>query len=88
MTWAQIYSGNGHCPERRTIPAIRGASGRTATTMWVTDKADLESCTPTILSTKARDSGKDVALTSKNSHSVRGLWSDGTTMWVADNIDA
>ena len=52
------------------------------TTMWV-----IEGSTTTFyaynMTTKARDSGKDIALASGN-NKPRGIWSDGTIMWVAN----
>ena len=38
------------------------------------------------MTTKAPDAGKDFALDTDNSH-PEGIWSDGTTMWVADRED-
>ena len=41
------------------------------------------------LATKARDSGKDFdTLAGAGNNNPRGIWSDGTTMWVADRGDA
>ena len=52
-------------------------------TMWVADYADLK-LYAYALSTKARDSAKDIALVSDNDD-PKGIWSDGETMWVADS---
>ena len=70
---------------------LRGPFGiwSDGTTMWVADTN-----TDTLLAYKltpaadigARDSGKDIALTSVNS-SPAGIWADGTTMWVTDADD-
>ena len=38
------------------------------------------------MSDGSRDSAKDYTLDSENSN-IYGIWSDGTTMWVADNAD-
>ena len=62
-------------------------SGQTETTMWVADRG-----TDTIfaynMSTKARDSNKDLnTLIAAGNTSPYGLWSDGTTMWVAEHIN-
>ena len=55
------------------------------TTMWVADSTDNEVYAYT-LSTKRRDSGKDIDLPTVNNEPY-GIWSDGTTMWVVDATD-
>ncbi len=66
------------------------------TTIWVADDSDDKLYAYT-LSGGARDSGKDIALASKPSDGTfaaddngkaAGVWSDGTTIWVADATDA
>ena len=54
------------------------------TTMWVQDYTDKKAYAYN-LTTKARDSGKDVSLSDANNASPVALGSDGTTMWSADS---
>ena len=67
------------------------------TTIWVVDNFPHEQH-PQLLSrdkiyvynlaTKARDAGKDInSLKDSGNQHPRGLWSDGTTMWVSDDDD-
>ena len=39
------------------------------------------------MSSKARDDTKDFNLSSTGNHHPHDIWSDGTTMWVADEAD-
>ena len=60
------------------------------TTMWVSDQSwvseqDSGRVRAYNLSTKARDSGKDITLAVDN-FTPWGIWSDGTTMWVVDRV--
>ena len=55
------------------------------TTMWVADDDDNKLYAYT-LSSKARDSDKDIDLHSDNTNPW-GIWSDGTTIWVVDTHD-
>ena len=51
--------------------------------MWVVDTSD-RIIYAYNLATKARDSSKDFGtLDAENDH-PKGIWSDGTTMWVVD----
>ena len=76
---------------RNTTPRCLWSDG---TTMWVTNtsfQAAGQRFTDNklyayTLSTGNRDTGKEFELDDANTHPV-GLWSDGTTMWVADIID-
>ena len=57
------------------------------TTMWVLDRT-----TPKVyayvVSTKARDSSKDIdSLSTAGNGGAHGIWSDGTTMWISDRTD-
>ncbi len=69
------------------------------TTIWVADSEDDKLYAYTI-STKLRDAGKDIPLVetqeesptdlelkSNDNSAPRGIWSDETTMWVADSED-
>ena len=79
---------------RNTTPTGLWSDG---TTIWVADNFPHEQY-PQLLSrdkiyaynlaTKARDAGKDInSLKDSGNQHPRGLWSDGTTMWVADSED-
>ena len=65
------------------------------TTMWVTHSPNYsggDTSSPKLfaynMATKARDSAKDFnTLDAAGNGHPRGLWSDGTTMWVTDHID-
>ena len=62
------------------------------TTMWAADYATGTSLNSKIyafnLSAKTRDAAKDFeTLNAAGNHQPRGLWSDGTTMWVMDDED-
>ena len=64
------------------------------TTMWVAHKPNYSygETGPKLyaynLATRERDSGKDFdTLHAAGNYSPTGIWSDGTTMWVADNDD-
>ena len=57
------------------------------TTMWVADFID-QKLYAYALSTKARDSGKDIDLSADfgTFNGPNGIWSDGTTMWAVDSL--
>ena len=63
--------------------------------MWVADDAqglwfaeDNDKIYAYVLATKARDPGKDFnTLNAAGNDDPEGIWSDGTTMWVADQSD-
>ena len=55
------------------------------TTMWVSDFVARKIHAYT-MSTKARDTAKDITLSAGNTRPY-GIWSDGTTMWVTDSFD-
>ena len=57
--------------------------------MWVADRHWYNSKIYAYnLLTKARDSSKDFnTLSAAENTYPTGIWSDGTTLWVADNID-
>ena len=56
--------------------------------MWVADSGSNDKIYAYDQSTKARDSGKDFnTLDSSGIDFPRGIWSDGTTMWVAEDVD-
>ena len=65
------------------------------TTMWVADDAqgswfaeDNDKIYAYVLATGARDTSKDFnALNNAGNDDPEGIWSDGTTMWVADQSD-
>ena len=55
--------------------------------MWVADFID-QKLYAYALSTKARDSGKDIDLSADfgTFNGPNGIWSDGTTMWAVDSL--
>ena len=65
------------------------------TTMWVADDAhgalfveDNDKIYAYVLATRARDPSKDFnTLNASGNDDPEGIWSDGTTMWVADQSD-
>ena len=61
------------------------------TTMWVVRNSGANSAIYAYtIATKARDSSKDfntATLTAAGNNNSEGIWSDGTTMWVADTAD-
>ncbi len=65
------------------------------TTMWVADDAqglwfeeDNDKIYAYVLATRARDPSKDFnSLNATGNDDPEGIWSDGTTMWVADQSD-
>ena len=62
------------------------------TTIWVVDNSNFggsDKLYAYTLATGARDANKDInTLTAAGNTNPRDLWSDGTTMWVADQRDA
>ena len=64
------------------------------TTMWVADSDNVEKLFAYTLATGARDTAKEFNLassswgqTTNDNANPRGLWSDGTTIWVGDTTD-
>ena len=53
------------------------------TTIWVQDYDDKKAYAYN-MTTKARDSGKDISFSDANNADATAMGSDGTTMWVAD----
>jgi len=63
------------------------ASGRTDPNMWVADWED-DNIFTYKMSDKSRDAAKDFdTLNAAGNNKPRGIWSDGTTMWVVDSQD-
>ena len=62
------------------------------TTLWVADRSGVGRIYAYNMATKARDSSKDFSTHTtifRAGHTTpTGLWSNGTTMWVADAVDA
>ena len=54
--------------------------------MWVADYILVTRSTPTRCRTKTHDSSKDFYTWSAANADPHGIWSDGTTMWVANSI--
>ncbi|MDE0471744.1 MAG: cadherin repeat domain-containing protein, partial [Ekhidna sp.] len=62
------------------------------TTLWVSNNGSGESSSDKVfaytLADGSRDAAKDIdSLNAAGNNDPRGLWSDGTTMWVADPLD-
>ena len=57
--------------------------------MWVADYRQTTSSTPTTCPTGTRDDARDfdTLIAAGNLDSSTGIWSDGTTMWVADTSE-